>query len=68
MRVTDRYRTVSELAAELLVSRRTIYRAIERGELEAVRVGAHGRIRVPVEAVETLIRPARGGTRQGDAA
>ena len=60
MPVAERYRTVPEIAAELLVSKRTIYRAIERGELQAIRVGTHGRIRVPIEALEALIRPARG--------
>jgi excisionase family DNA binding protein len=59
MQVADRYRTVPEVAREFLVSRRTIYRAIERGELPAVRIGKRGRIRVSVEALETLICPAR---------
>lgn len=63
MLLADRYRTVPEIAAELLVSPRTIYRAIERGELTAVRVGERGRIRVPVEALEKLIRPARASAR-----
>jgi excisionase family DNA binding protein len=64
--VAERYRTVSEVAAELLVSRRTIYRAIERGELSAVRVGERGRIRVPVDALEELIRPVRTVDHKGD--
>jgi excisionase family DNA binding protein len=59
MPVTERYRTVPQIARELLVSRRTIYRAIARGELRAVRIGERGRLRVPVEALERLIRPAR---------
>jgi excisionase family DNA binding protein len=58
MPVAERYRTVQEIAAEFHVSKRTVYRAIERGELPAIRVGERGRIRVPVEALENLIRPA----------
>jgi excisionase family DNA binding protein len=63
MSVAERYRTVPQVADELLVSPRTIYRAIERGELPAVRIGERGRLRVPDSALEHLIRPAVHVTR-----
>jgi excisionase family DNA binding protein len=51
------YKSVAEVAAEFRVNRRTVYRLVERGELPSARVGS--RIRIPVEALEELLRPAR---------
>jgi len=38
--------------------RTTIVRAIERGELKAVRLGRKGDYRVPVDALNQWLRPA----------
>lgn len=57
MTVAD-YRTVPEVADELRVSRRTVYRAVERGDLQAVRLGESGRLRIPADALEGYVRPA----------
>jgi excisionase family DNA binding protein len=38
--------------------RGTIRRAIEKGELIAFRLGAHGNYRIPVDALEQWKRPA----------
>jgi excisionase family DNA binding protein len=56
---TRRLLTPSEAARELRLSRQTVYRRIASGELEARRVGVSGPLRVPEEAVERLLRPAR---------
>lgn len=53
----ERFLTVNEVAAEFRVSKRTVYRSIQRGELPVARFGK--RIRVPVESLEELIRPVR---------
>jgi excisionase family DNA binding protein len=50
--------TPAEVAASLRVHVVTVYRAIERGELEALRLGETGSLRVPAEAVEQFLRPA----------
>ncbi len=50
-------RTVAEVARELSVSRETVYRAISRGELDAVRLGETGSLRIPDEALERFLRP-----------
>ena len=47
-----------EAAAELHCHVTTIRRAIQRGELEALRLGEHGRIRIPRHALEAYLRPA----------
>jgi excisionase family DNA binding protein len=44
--------TVKEIASELRVSPSLVYRAIERGELPALRLSEHGAIRVPRSALE----------------
>jgi excisionase family DNA binding protein len=48
----------AEVAASLRVHVGTVYRAIERGELQAVRLGETGSLRVPADAVEQFLRPA----------
>ncbi|MEJ5944278.1 helix-turn-helix domain-containing protein [Pseudokineococcus basanitobsidens] len=49
--------TVAEVAEELRVSRMTVYRLIERGELPAVRVGRS--YRVPQAAAAAYVAAAR---------
>jgi excisionase family DNA binding protein len=56
--------TVLETALWLKVSPKTIYRAIERGDLNAVRAGAQ--IRLEVYQVEAWLR--EGSRRNGQAA
>jgi excisionase family DNA binding protein len=52
--------TVKEVAAVLGQHRITVYRAIERGEIPAVRLGAgkSAPIRVREETLEALLQPA----------
>jgi excisionase family DNA binding protein len=45
--------TVAEVAAQMRVSKMTVYRLVHAGELEAVRVGRS--FRVPEEAVEQYL-------------
>lgn len=45
--------TVAEVAAQMRVSKMTVYRLVHSGELEAVRVGRS--FRVPEDAVEEFI-------------
>ncbi len=51
------YLHIKEAAAELDVHPSTIRRAIASGELDAVRLGPHGRVRVPREALAEFVRP-----------
>jgi excisionase family DNA binding protein len=51
------FHTVPEIARELRVSPRTIYRAIERGDLLAVRLGETGRLRVAGDSIAEFLRP-----------
>jgi excisionase family DNA binding protein len=53
--------TVAEIARLLRVSKMTVYRLVQSGELSALRVG--GQFRVPVVAVKAYVtsRPARTG-------
>ena len=37
----------------------TIRRAVAAGELEALRLGGHGHLRIPPEALREWLRPAR---------
>jgi excisionase family DNA binding protein len=48
--------TVPEVAAELHVSPKTVYRWIALGQLTAVRVGPARTIRIPRSAVDELVR------------
>ena len=54
---TPRLLTVDEVARRLRQSRVTIRRKITSGELEAVRLGDHGPLRVPVDALAAHLRP-----------
>lgn len=49
--------TVAEVARELRVDRRTVYRMIERGQLPAVQAGRLWRI--PLEALESYLTVTR---------
>ncbi len=53
------YLTVTETAAVLRQSRQTIRRKISLGEIPAVRLGEHGPLRVPVDAITEHLRPVR---------
>ncbi len=55
MEEQEQLRTVPEVARELRVSRETVYRAIRKGELEAVRFGSI--IRVRCDTLEKLKTP-----------
>lgn len=50
---SPRFLTVAEVAAQVRVSKMTVYRLVHSGELEAVRVGRS--FRVPEDAVQRLI-------------
>jgi excisionase family DNA binding protein len=50
--------TVAEVAAELRLTRESVYRRIQAGEIAAVRLGVHGPLRVPADALEQHLRPA----------
>jgi excisionase family DNA binding protein len=55
------YLKPEELADEIKVSTRTVYRAIECGDLSALRVGQHGRaIRIARADVDRWLVPANG--------
>jgi excisionase family DNA binding protein len=47
-----RYLSVGEVAHELPVSKASIYRAVESGNLPAVRLAPLGALRIPAEALE----------------
>ena len=48
-----RYLTVAEVAEEMRLSRMTVYRFVQRGDLPAVRVGRS--YRVPADALERFL-------------
>ncbi len=52
------YLTVDEAARLLRQSRDTVRRKIHAGEIAAVRLGVHGPLRVPADALEQHLRPA----------
>ena len=62
-----RYFSPAQAAAELNVSKSTVYRAVESGSLPAVRLTPLGSIRIPVEALQaspssgSSSMPATGG-------
>jgi excisionase family DNA binding protein len=60
--MTDRPMTVDEVALFCGVSAKTVRRAIERGDLEAARLGDHGALRVRPEAIDEWF--ARRSTRR----
>ena len=49
--------TVAEVAGVLRCSRPSVYRAVARGELRALRVGERGPLRVRPADLEQLLRP-----------
>ena len=55
--VTERLLTVDEVAHRLRQSRVTIRRKIAAGELEAVRLGEHGPLRIPEDALAAHLQP-----------
>lgn len=61
----DAYLSMSTAAERYDVHRDTIKRAIERGDLPAVRVGTRGLIRVRIADLECWARPVRNGDGQG---
>ena len=53
--------TIGEVCERLNYSRSSIYRRIQSGELEAVRLGRGAALRVRPDAVEPALTPGRGG-------
>ena len=53
-RVQEKHLTVTEIAAELSISKMTIYRLIERGDLGAKRIGRS--LRVPESELNRYLR------------
>jgi excisionase family DNA binding protein len=51
--------TVSEVARQLRLTPASVYRHIQAGSLHAVRLGESGPLRVPLDALEEYLRPAR---------
>jgi excisionase family DNA binding protein len=57
--------TVREVAAKLRVAPVTIYRAIDRGDLHAYRIGAgYGPLRVPARSLLDYCRPTSDARRE----
>lgn len=56
------FTTVAEVAARWEVSKMTVYRLVQDGQLSAVQIGGRS-IRIPVEAVVAYERTARTGQR-----
>ena len=52
---TERLYSISEVAIRIGVSYETLRRWIEKGAVEAVRVGPDGTIRIPERTLQTLI-------------
>ena len=57
--------TVAEASDALRQSEATVYRHIRLGDLEALRVGERGPLRIRAEAVDALLLPARPSS-EGD--
>ena len=57
--------TPRQVAQQLQCSPSTIYRAIHSGQLEAVRLGEHGSLRIREDAIARFVRPVQveGATR-----
>lgn len=53
--------SLTSAATRYDVDRKTIRRAIDRGELPAVRLGARGDLRVRIADLERWARPVRNG-------
>lgn len=58
----ERHVSVAELAEYWGVSERSIYRDIDKGALQSVRVGSGGIIRIPIEAARQYGRPTDAPT------
>ncbi len=54
---TQEWNTVPEFARTLRLSRRTIYRAVARGEIAAFRLNPHGALRIPSSELERHLKP-----------
>ena len=54
---------VDEVAAELGLSKFTIYRRIEQGHLPALRLGENGQLRVTRAALDEFLQPTTRETR-----
>ena len=50
--------TVPEAARRLRLHRVSVYRAVQRGELQAFRVGTNGPLRISRAALDEYLRPA----------
>ena len=63
--VTSTPQLLTTAAAARVVScdRATVWRAIQRGELEAVRLGKRGDYRIPRDALEAWLQPTTEETR-----
>jgi excisionase family DNA binding protein len=59
---TPRLLTATDVAKELQVTRSTAYRLIAEGEVPSVRIG--GSVRVPSEALDSLIASRTRGTQK----
>ena len=59
MQTREQYATPAEVASRLRCSRATVYRAIDRGELAAVRLGETGSLRIRADAIDEFVRPVR---------
>jgi excisionase family DNA binding protein len=59
MRETNPLWTVGDVAKRLNVSRSSVYRRVQSGELEAFKVGRGGDLRFREDAVEKLLQPAK---------
>ena len=55
--MTDTFYTPEELAAMLKVTRQAIYKWIQDGQMESVRIGRT--VRIPADEVERLLREGR---------
>lgn len=60
-----RYLTVAEVAEVMRVSRMTVYRLVQRGDLPAVRVGRS--YRVPADALDAYLAAAEVAPEDGEA-
>ena len=55
--------TTAAAARVASCDRTTIWRAVQRGELEAVRLGRHGDYRIRADALEAWLQPTTEETR-----
>ncbi|CAN5185449.1 hypothetical protein BH09ACT13_BH09ACT13_11960 [soil metagenome] len=55
---TPQLATTAAAARVASCGRATVWRAIQRGELEAIRLGRHGDYRIPAEALDAWLQPA----------